>query len=185
MAIPVDCEQFRKENTVPLFPGKVQRWALARSDDDNATESLVRADVERALETLNGQYSNLEIKAVQRSLLLLPSPIVKRREQLTALPILSGKKPWYVSVEFDYHGGTETVAWPIVGSVIGSCTLSSLDWALLQVGGPLRDAEHVQTVEETIEHIAEGAKEAGKEVGKGLLAGAVAVGIAWVIARRL
>jgi hypothetical protein len=183
----VDCDTFRKQNTVPLFPGKVQRWVLARTDKDGANESLVRADVERALESLGGSYGNVVVKRVSRSLVMPVAPVVKRREQLTVLPLLSGQKPWYVEVEFDYHGSVETIAWPIVGPVasFSGCDTNALDWALLSVGGPLKDAEHQKGPGEYIDQAEEAVKETAREIGKGLLAGAVAIGIAWVIARKL
>lgn len=143
----MDCDQFRKENLLPLYPGKVNRWLLARSDEgDFLNETLVRGDCKSILERVVKQVDNITIKlATQNGQPALAPPTVKRRDTLTALPILAGKKPWYVSVEFAYRGEAESMGWLAESGGL-TCDLNQLQWTVLAVGGPLVEAPPEVTV---------------------------------------
>lgn len=182
----MDCEQFRKENPLPVFPGKVNRWLLARSDegDDGRNENLVREDLKtRVFSTgwIGGgidKYQNLSIKVVtQNGQPAIAPPIAKRRDQLTALPILSGKKPWYVSVEFSYYGEASTIGWVAIGKTF-SCDITQLDWTVLAVGAPLVDAPPEETILGDISAAGTAVGEVlDKSTNKLLIGGAIALGI--------
>jgi hypothetical protein len=179
----VDCDQFRKENLLPLYPGKVNRWLLARSDEGSyLSEDLVRADCKSMLErVLKEQLDNIVIKlATQNGQPVLAPPVVKRRDELTALPILSGKKPWYVSVEFAYRGEAESMGWLAEGETF-SCDLTQLLWTVLAVGAPLVDAPPEETILTDLSHAGTAVGEVlDKSTTKLLVGGALVAAILYL-----
>lgn len=182
----MDCSEFRRQNTAPVFPGKVNRWVVAAADVPGANETLIRDAVES--EILNGiPHDGLVIKkATQAGQILIGAPIVKRREDLTALPILTGgPKPWSISLEFNYRGSAETIAWPIVPAPFSSCDTNQLNWTLMMVGKPLVDAPKEPTLGEVLENAGERIEQVTRGPARVLIGAAFFLGIGYLWVRKL
>lgn len=131
----LDIEAWRKANRVPVFPGKINRWLLARDGEDNASEGEIRADL---LDTIVhwesvgqwgldskwfywdfgnaariGNFDLIEVKRVSSDRFSI-APNAARREQLPLgpLPMVGGNRPLYVEMSFAYRGSMPDLPWP-------------------------------------------------------------------------
>jgi len=180
----VNCADFQRQNTIPLYPGKRNRWLLAHSDVNGESEGLVREQAKELVQRLlNDQAQHIELTYVAHggSRPNLAAPVVRQREQCTIIPLVSGKVPWFVVVEFDYYQETESISWPLDGGVF--CDTDSLDWLALSIGGPIKDAGAPDTiipkeVSDAAKDVAQGAADAVKGIGSGI---AVGVGFGLVV----
>ncbi len=175
---PVDVDVWERENRVPLFPGKVNRWVLARTLRDKPTPTDLQNTLVAVFNkwfgddpldpaislpfnpTLSraGSTDAIVIKAAGPTPQVLPN-VVKRREQLSFIPIVNGEGGVvFLEVSFNYRGQNQDRAWPVHTApsfgVRNLCPVNA-DWMLIDVG--LGEEEAPPRVP-TSDLIAQGAK---------------------------
>jgi hypothetical protein len=162
----IDLEQWKADNRVPLFPGKMNHWVLVRTLRDNPTETDLRntlyavmnkwfkgTPVDPVLDTQEGGRAgatdNIRVIKTSPTPILLPNP-ARRREQLPGpMPTLNAEGGFvYVAFEFAYRGVPRDLPWPVrtAPGVMGVQLTSSAeciynaDWMLSEAGEPGPDA---------------------------------------------
>lgn len=135
----VDADAWRKQNRVPLFPGKVNRWLFAASVEPGANDADLMADLHELFWTWFEGSSTTVSDAVNRPTIWIyastefeagnadnvrivkasPEPTrlanpARRREDLPGpLPALKGgKQVVYVELTFTYRGQLTDLPWP-------------------------------------------------------------------------
>lgn len=151
----IDVDAWEKANRAPLFPGKVQRWILVRTDRDNPS---IPDDIVQTLKAALGKWfeatpfdpldprgvrglvDSVKVERISRERLTMTDR-VKRREDLTLPPTVEAKVPIWIAVSFAYRGAASDMPWPVRKG--GAIQLSSsahcpvaADWILDQVGEP-------------------------------------------------
>lgn len=162
----IDVAKWRADNRAPLFPGKVNRWLLARTLRDNPSDQKVKTSLldsftrwfagglsaDPWFETSEGGMTTGEVDGIQilnaskdgRARFKDP---IKSRESCTIIPTVDGKNgALYVEVVFNYRGTSDDLPWPIdvlqdlVSDPIPLLSLQSCpdkaDWMLVSVGRP-------------------------------------------------
>lgn len=161
----IDVEKWLQQNRVPLFPGKINRWLLARTLRDNPSDAKVKNSLldsfarwfpggwvtDPWFETSEGGRTEgldgLRIVNASKNENSNFADAVKRREECTILPTVeSSKGVLYVEVVFNYRSQADNIAWPV--DVLHDLAsdpfpLQSLqscpdraDWILVAVGRP-------------------------------------------------
>ena len=158
----IDVDKWEEENRVPLFPDKIQRWILVRTDRDTPTDAEIEQTLKAALgrwfrefkgfngpnpfepldpRGIRGLVDSVKVERISRGERLSFNPPIKRREQLKTIPTVEANVPIWISVTFAYRGTAPEMPWPVRKG--GGIQLSSsarcpiqADWMLDQVASP-------------------------------------------------
>lgn len=161
----IDTEKWQANNRVPLFPGKMNRWLLARTLRDNPEPTDIRntllavfnkwfegSPIDPVLADKGGAPGVVDnVRIVRRSLTPISlSNVARRREDLPGeLPTVNGANGvLWLEVEFACRAMASSMPWPVrtAPGVIGVQVQSSArcpinaDWILLEAGKPLAEA---------------------------------------------
>ena len=161
----VDVDAWKAQNRAPLFPGKQNKWVLARANDDGLTVADITTSLYEAFEywfdasvgiiaasedrAKIGEADSVRVVSIGEFPQMAAGTIIARKESLSSMPIITGKRVVYVEVTFDYRGTNSNMAWPCFtsiwdGKIKGSCPNSS-DWALQYVFQPVKGVEPERT----------------------------------------
>jgi hypothetical protein len=212
----IDVAQWQEQNRCPLYPGKLQEWVLIRAvpaDYENNPEWITH-DCWRALalwfdvpaygqltlgQTIKsgGPIDTVDVKRIAKTQLSFPSEIVKRREELTTLPIVKGTSAYWVQVTFAYRGTDASMPWPcwnydgldVFNSKQDRMAPFDCDWVLDTVWMPTATpAEAKGMLDSTIDAASDVATEAldvGGKILKPVLIGAGAIGALYLLVKVL
>src|SRR5690242_5351690 len=167
----IDVDKWREANRAPLFPGKVNRWVLARTTRDNPTPDDLRrtlaatfvkwfegTPVDPVLSThgttRSGAADLIRLERASTGALFFPHT-AKRREDLAGpLPLLKSGGIVYLEVSFAYRGLVHDMPWPVrTGTTFvqlqssAQCPIDA-DWILDSVAVPGEDAPPKQSSSE-------------------------------------
>lgn len=130
---PIDPDVWEKQNRVPLFPGMVNHWILARTlrdrpDPVDLQNTLVavmnkwfgESPIDPAISlpfdpslSRAGSSDAIIIKSAGASQPVLANAI-KRREQLTDVPTVNGEGGViFLEISFNYRGFNKDAPWPV------------------------------------------------------------------------
>jgi len=186
----IDVDDWRKRNRVPLFPGKVNRWALVRTTRDNPTPD----DLKRTLaavfvkwfegtvldpalvfkgSTRSATADLITLERVSKDRLAFDKT-ARRREELPGItPTLAPGEVVWLQVSFAYRGQQTDMPWPVRTGAAVQLTSSAqcpvgADWMLDSAQAPTEAAppelssteKAGQVVDETAKGAADGAAHA-------------------------
>jgi hypothetical protein len=158
----IDVEQWQKENRVPVFPGKVNRWILVRTLRDDPTPDDIKATLAATFvkwfggtpfdpvlpsdgTTRSATADLIKLERVSKERLSFPQP-ARRREQLPGLlPTLRPGEHVWLEVSFAYRGQLVDMPWPVrTGAAVqldssARCPIGA-DWILDSAAVPTADA---------------------------------------------
>jgi len=163
----VDVDQWRKQNRVPLFPGKVNRWVLVRTTRDNPTpddlKNTLAAVFAKWFEgtvldpaftfkgtTRSATADLIKLERVSKERLPVDNP-ARRREDLPGLgPTVAPGEVVWLEVTFAYRGQQTDMPWPVRTGAAMQLTSSAqcpvgADWMLDAAQTPTVDAPPEQT----------------------------------------
>jgi len=163
----VDVDEWRKQNRVPLFPGKVNRWVLVRTTRDNPTpddlKNTLAAVFAKWFEgtvldpaltfkgtTRSATADLIKLERVSKERLSLDNP-ARRREDLPGLgPTVAPGEVVWLEVTFAYRGQQTDMPWPVRTGAAMQLTSSAqcpvgADWMLDAAQTPTVDAPPEQT----------------------------------------
>lgn len=209
----VDVEKWLNENRVKMFPGKVNRWVLARTLRDRPDTTDLQGTLvavfnkwfgEDPLDPLfsstlppedkrAGSTDGFKIIAAGPKRPSL-SNTIQTREELPMLPIPTINPKGgviFLSVEFNYRGLNRDRAWPVrTGGFVftasqANCPVEA-DWMLTDVGSPDQDAPPKRDVPTIISEdvIKPVAKAAGSVLWWALGFSLILVGGAYIIKKQ-
>lgn len=158
----VDVDDWQRQNRVPLFPGKMNRWVLVRTLRDNPTPDDLKQTLAATFSkwfggmpfdpvltsdgtTRSANADLIKLERVSKERLSFPES-ARRREQLPGqLPtVRSGEVVW-LEVSFAYRGQLVDMPWPVrTGAAVqldtsARCPVNS-DWMLDSVAVPTANA---------------------------------------------
>jgi len=163
----VDVDEWRKQNRVPLFPGKVNRWVLVRTTRDNPTpddlKNTLAAVFSKWFEgtvldpalvfkgtTRSATADLIKLERVSKERLSLDNP-ARRREELPGVgPTVAPGEVVWLEVTFAYRGQQTDMPWPVrTGAAVqltssAQCPIGA-DWMLDAAQTPTADAPPEQT----------------------------------------
>jgi hypothetical protein len=158
----IDVEQWLRENRVPLFPGKVNRWILVRTLRDNPTPDDLKTTLAATFvkwfdgtpfdpvlpsdgTTRSANADLIKLERVSKERLSFPQT-ARRREQLPGvLPTVQPGQIVWLEVSFAYRGHLEDMPWPVrTGAAVqlkssAQCPVGA-DWILDSAAVPTADA---------------------------------------------
>lgn len=158
----VDVEEWQKQNRVPLFPNKVNRWILVRTLRDNPTPDGLKDTLAATFSkwfagtpfdpvlpskgtTRSATADLIKLERVSRERLSFPV-VARRREELPGLfpTVRPGEIVW-IEVTFAYRGQVADMPWPVrTGAAVqlqssANCPVEA-DWILDSAAVPTVDA---------------------------------------------
>ncbi len=158
----VDVADWQKQNRVPLFPGKVNRWVLVRTLRDNPTPEDLKQTLAATFSkwfdgtpfdpvlpsndtTRSATADLIKLERVSKERLSFPQS-ARRREQLPGqLPTLRPGDVVWLEVSFAYRGQLVDMPWPVrTGAAVqldssARCPIDA-DWMLDSAAVPTADA---------------------------------------------
>jgi len=163
----VDVDEWRRQNRVPLFPGKVNRWVLVRTTRDNPTPDDLKNTLAAVFvnwfegtvldpaltfkgTTRSATADLIKLERVSKERLSLDNP-ARRREDLPGLgPTLAPGEVVWLEVTFAYRGQQTDMPWPVRTGAAMQLTSSAqcpvgADWMLDAAQTPTVDAPPEQT----------------------------------------
>ncbi|MES1174939.1 MAG: hypothetical protein ABUL62_11495 [Myxococcales bacterium] len=163
----VDVDEWRKQNRVPLFPGKVNRWVLVRTTRDNPTPDDLKNTLAAVFvkwfegtvldpalvfkgTTRSATADLIKLERISKDRLSLDNP-ARRREELPGVSpsVAPGEVVW-LEVTFAYRGQQTDMPWPVRTGAAMQLTSSAqcpigADWMLDAAQTPTMDAPREQT----------------------------------------
>jgi hypothetical protein len=163
----VDVDEWRKQNRVPLFPGKVNRWVLVRTTRDNPTPDDLKNTLAAVFvkwfegtvldpalvfkgTTRSATADLIKLERVSKDRLSFDNP-ARRREELPGVSpsVAPGKVVW-LEVTFAYRGQQTDMPWRVRTGAAMQLTSSAqcpigADWMLDAAQTPTVDAPPEQT----------------------------------------
>lgn len=158
----VDVDEWQKQNRVPLFPDKVNRWILVRTLRDNPTPDALKDTLAATFSkwfagtpfdpvlpskgtTRSATADLIKLERVSRERLSFPV-VARRREELPGLfpTVRPGEVVW-IEVTFAYRGQVADMPWPVrTGAAVqlqssANCPVEA-DWILDSAAVPTVDA---------------------------------------------
>jgi len=158
----VDVEDWEKQNRVPLFPGKVNRWVLVRSLRDNPTPDDLKQTLAATFvkwfrgtpfdpvlptdgTTRSANADLIKLERVSKERLSFPQTARRREELPGVIPTIRPGEVVWLEVSFAYRGQLEDMAWPVrTGAPVqlessARCPVGA-DWMLDSAAIPSVDA---------------------------------------------
>ncbi|HKY34666.1 MAG TPA: hypothetical protein VJN18_01895 [Polyangiaceae bacterium] len=184
----IDVEQWQKENRVPLFSGKVNRWILVRTLRDNPTPDDLKTTLAATFvkwfegtpfdpvlpsdgTTRSSTADLIKLERVSKERLSFPQT-ARRREQLPGvIPTVQPGELVWLEVSFAYRGQLLDMPWPVrTGAAVqlktsAQCPVSA-DWILDSAAIPTADAPPERS---SAEKAGDALGSAAGKVGDGLL----------------
>jgi hypothetical protein len=166
----IDVDEWRKQNRVPLFPGKVNRWVLVRTTRDNPTPDDLKNTLAAVFvkwfdgtvldplfsfkgSTRSATADLIKLERVSKEPLSLDNP-ARRREDLPGIgpTVAPGELVW-LEVTFAYRGQQTDMPWPVRTGAAMQLTSSAqcpigADWMLDAAQKPTLDAPPEQAPSE-------------------------------------
>jgi hypothetical protein len=162
----IDTDEWREQNRVKLFGGKVNRWILARTLRDNPSPSDLEGTLVAVMtkwfdgSPLDPAFSKLlpdgNVAGVTDGIRIVrtsKTPIgfsvpAERRESLTSIPTVNPEGGVVLlEVEFNYRGLPDSLPWPVrtAPGMLGSLTSTvncpvNADWMLVETAEPVKEA---------------------------------------------
>jgi hypothetical protein len=158
----VDVDEWRKQNRVPLFPNKVNRWVLVRTLRDDPTPDDLKNTLAATFSkwfagmpfdaalpskgtTRSATADLIKLEHVSKERLSFPQNARRREELPGILPrVRSGEVVW-LEVSFAYRGQLVDMPWPVrAGAAVqlqssANCPVDA-DWMLDAAAVPTVDA---------------------------------------------
>lgn len=184
----VDVDEWQRQNRVPLFPGKVNRWILVRTLRDNPTPDELKDTLAATFSkwfggmpfdpvlpskgtTRSATADLIKLERVSKERLAFPRP-ARRREELPGIPptVRSGEFVW-LEVSFAYRGQLMDMPWPVrVGAAVqlqssANCPVAA-DWILDSTAVPTVDAPPEKS---STEKAGEALSDTAQDLGRGLV----------------
>jgi hypothetical protein len=184
----VDVEAWQKQNRVPLFPGKVNRWIVVRTLRDDPTPDDLKTTLAATFvkwfdgtpfdpvlpsdgTTRSATADLIKLERVSKDRLSFPQP-ARRREQLAGmLPTVRPGEFVWLEVSFAYRGQLVDMPWPVrTGAAVqlnssANCPVQA-DWMLDSAAVPTVDAPPEKS---SGDKAGEALGSAAGKVGSGLL----------------
>ncbi|MFZ5892527.1 MAG: hypothetical protein ACOY0T_15815 [Myxococcota bacterium] len=158
----VDVDEWRRLNRVPLYPGKMNRWILARTLRDDPTPDDVKSTLAAVFmkwfegtlldpaltyhdTTRSGTADLVKLERVSRERLMFPNTVRRREELPGVMPMLRAGPFVWLEVSFAYRGQQTDMPWPVrTGAMVqlessAQCPLDA-DWILDSVATPTENA---------------------------------------------
>ncbi|MFZ5895554.1 MAG: hypothetical protein ACOY0T_31140 [Myxococcota bacterium] len=158
----VDVEAWRRVNRVPLYPGKVNRWILARTLRDDPSPDDLRSTLAAVFAkwfegtlldpslvfrdtTRSGTADLIKLERVSKERLMFPNTARRREELPGVMPMLRAGSFIWLEVSFAYRGQQKEMPWPVRTAAMvqlessAQCPLDA-DWILDSVASPTEDA---------------------------------------------
>ena len=183
----VDVDEWQRQNRVPLFPGKVNRWILARTLRDNPTPDELKDTLAATFSkwfggmpfdpvlsskgtTRSATADLIKLERVSKERLSFPQT-ARRREELPGISptVRSGELVW-LEVSFAYRGQLRDMPWPVrVGAAVqlqssANCPIGA-DWILDSAAVPTVDAPPEKS---STEKAGEALSDTAQDLGRGL-----------------
>jgi hypothetical protein len=200
----VDVDDWRKQNRVPLFPNKVNRWILVRTLRDNPTPDQLKDTLAATFSkwfsgtpldpvltskgtTRSATADLIKLERVSRERLSFQAS-ARRREELPGLfpTVRPGDVVW-LEVSFAYRGQTPDLPWPVrTGAAVqlqssANCPVDA-DWILDAAAVPTADAPpEKSSSEKAADAVSDTAQQVGTGVAKALWLPLAIVGVGLVL----
>jgi hypothetical protein len=187
----IDVDQWQKDNRVPLFPGKVNRWILVRTLRDDPTPEDLKT-------TLAATFSKwfkgtpfdpvlpFKLERVSKEHLSFPNP-ARTRLQIPGVPTVRPGEVVWLEVSFAYRGQQIDMPWPVrTGAAVqldssARCP-SGADWMLDSAAVPTVDAPpEKSTGQKAGDTLSDGAAGVTKGLGRMLWVPLALVGVGVVL----
>jgi hypothetical protein len=126
----IDVDAWQKQNRVPLFPGKVNRWILVRTLRDDPTPAELKDTLAATFSkwfagtpfdpvlpsegtTRSATADLIKLERVSKERLSFPQPARRREELPGILPTLRPGELVWLEVSFAYRGQLVDMTWPV------------------------------------------------------------------------
>lgn len=186
----IDVDKWCEANRAPLFPGKVNRWIIARTTRDNPApddlKTTLAATFERWFDgtpldpaapfdgtTRSAAADLIRLERVSVQQLTFTQPVRRREELPGPGPLLnpSGGVVW-LEVTFAYRGVLLSMPWPVRTGAMAQLESSAkcpigTDWMLDAVAFPVADVPpEMSTAEKAAATLGDAASKAGDAASK-------------------
>lgn len=199
----IDVDQWQKDNRVPLFPGKVNRWILVRTLRDDPTPDDLKSTLAATFSkwfkgtpfdpvlpfqdsTRSATADLIKLERVSKEHLAFPAP-ARTRLQIPGTPTVRPGEVVWLEVSFAYRGQQVDMPWPVrTGAAVqldssARCP-SGADWMLDSAAVPTVDAPpEKSTGEKAGGTLSDGAAGVTKGLGKVLWVPLALVGVGIVL----
>jgi hypothetical protein len=184
----VDVDNWQKQNRVPLFPNKVNRWVLVRTLRDDPTPDDLKNTLAATFSkwfagmpfdaalpskgtTRSATADLIKLERVSKERLSFPQSARRREELPGILPtVRSGEVVW-LEVSFAYRGQLVDMPWPVrTGAAVqlqssANCPVDA-DWILDSAAVPTAEAPPEKS---STDKAGEALTDTAQEVGQGLI----------------
>jgi len=188
----IDVDDWRKRNRVPLFPGKVNRWALVRTVRDNPTPDDLKNTLAAVFvkwfegtvldpalvfkdTTRSATADLIKLEKVSKERLSFDGPARRREELPGIIPTVAPGEVVWLEVSFAYRGQQTDMPWPVRTGAAAQLTSSAqcpvgADWMLDSAQTPTEAAPpELSSTEKATQVVNDTAKTAASGVAQAVL----------------